>query len=158
MSALATHITSTDETATTTTTTTTSTAITTTAAAIKLLLLKLLRLLLLCLISPSTEFADMTDPTTCSFIRADVQAVMPQENMGYNGIDVAGSCGVNGSLFSSTASGLEAPAATPPPYQVLNIRYDLTSMRNVSAVITEVGLIPPTSIPVLIRELRLDQR
>jgi translation initiation factor eIF-2B subunit delta len=79
--------------------------------------------------------------------------------MGYKGTDLAGS-GATGSLFTSSPSGLEcsASAAPVPPYQVLNIRYDLTSMRNVSAVITEVGLIPPTSIPVLIRELRLDQR
>lgn len=78
--------------------------------------------------------------------------------MGHRGVDIAGSSGPTGSLFGPTSSGCEATAVPPPPYQVLNIRYDLTSMRNVSAVITEVGLIPPTSIPVLIRELRLDQR
>lgn len=91
-------------------------------------------------------------------LNVSMQTFSPQENMGYKGTAVAGSSGVNGSLFSSTPSGCETPSPPPPPYQVLNLRYDLTSIRNVSAVITEVGLIPPTSIPVLIRELRLDQR
>ena len=40
------------------------------------------------------------------------------------------------------------------PFQVLNPRYDLTPIENISAVATETGLIPPTSVPVLIRELR----
>jgi translation initiation factor eIF-2B subunit delta len=34
----------------------------------------------------------------------------------------------------------------------LNIRYDLTPIKYVSLVITEVGMIPPTSVPVLLRE------
>lgn len=88
----------------------------------------------------------------------DSQGFIPQERVGYQGVDVAGSSGANGSIFSASSFGCESPAVPPPPFQVLNLRYDLTSMRNVSAVITEVGLIPPTSIPVLIRELRLDQR
>ena len=77
--------------------------------------------------------------------------------MGYKGNGMAGNTGPNGSIFSDSQSG-HKPTSSTPPYQVLNIRYDLTSMRNVSAIITEVGLIPPTSIPVLIRELRMDQR
>lgn len=43
------------------------------------------------------------------------------------------------------------------PFQVLNPRYDLTPIENISAVATETGLIPPTSVPVLIRELREDK-
>jgi translation initiation factor eIF-2B subunit delta len=39
---------------------------------------------------------------------------------------------------------------------VVNLRYDLTPISNISVVATEIGLIPPTSIPVLIRELRGD--
>ena len=42
------------------------------------------------------------------------------------------------------------------PFQVLNPRYDLTPIENISAVATETGLIPPTSVPVLIRELKDD--
>ncbi|CAM9708992.1 unnamed protein product, partial [Phaeothamnion confervicola] len=37
--------------------------------------------------------------------------------------------------------------------QFLNLRYDLTPIKYVSLVVTEVGFIPPTSVPVLIREL-----
>jgi len=35
---------------------------------------------------------------------------------------------------------------------LLNLAYDLTPMDHVSVVVTEVGLIPPTSVPVVIRE------
>ena len=41
------------------------------------------------------------------------------------------------------------------PFQVVNLRYDLTPMHCVTVVATEAGLIPPTSVPVLIRELRV---
>jgi translation initiation factor eIF-2B subunit delta len=40
---------------------------------------------------------------------------------------------------------------------LLNLRYDLTPMKYVTLVITEVGMIPPTSVPVLIRESRKDE-
>lgn len=40
------------------------------------------------------------------------------------------------------------------PFQVINLRYDLTPAKLVSMVATETGLLPPTSIPVLLRELR----
>jgi translation initiation factor eIF-2B subunit delta len=36
--------------------------------------------------------------------------------------------------------------------RVLNLSYDLTPMEYVSAVVTEVGLVPPTSIPAILRE------
>jgi translation initiation factor eIF-2B subunit delta len=41
-----------------------------------------------------------------------------------------------------------------PSLKLLNLRYDLTPMKYVSLVITESGLIPPTSVPVLIREYK----
>jgi translation initiation factor eIF-2B subunit delta len=47
---------------------------------------------------------------------------------------------------------------TSLPFQVINLRYDLTNIINVSVVATENGLIPATSIPVLIREMRPDIR
>lgn len=43
------------------------------------------------------------------------------------------------------------------PFEVVNLRYDLTPLSNISVVATETGLIPPTSVPVLIRELQSDQ-
>jgi translation initiation factor 2B subunit (eIF-2B alpha/beta/delta family) len=39
------------------------------------------------------------------------------------------------------------------PYQVVNLRYDLTPIQNISVVATDQGLIPPTSIPVLVHDL-----
>jgi len=42
------------------------------------------------------------------------------------------------------------------PYQVINLRYDLTPLSHISAVATETGLIPPTSIPVLLKEFKVD--
>lgn len=57
--------------------------------------------------------------------------------------------GYRGALESSSA-------ARDAPYQILNMRYDCTPIGNISVVATETGLIPPTSIPVLIRELRTD--
>ena len=62
--------------------------------------------------------------------------VIPQLNPGY--------CGAAGKVDNTL------------PFQVLNLRYDCTPIGNISAVATETGLIPPTSIPVLIRELRTD--
>lgn len=38
------------------------------------------------------------------------------------------------------------------PFEVVNLRYDLTPLANISAIATESGLIPPTSVPILIRE------
>lgn len=43
-----------------------------------------------------------------------------------------------------------------PSLKLLNIRFDLTPMKYVSLVVTEVGHIPPTSVPVLIREYGKD--
>jgi translation initiation factor eIF-2B subunit delta len=37
---------------------------------------------------------------------------------------------------------------------MLNLVYDLTPAHYISQVITEVGIIPPTSVPVVIREYR----
>ena len=51
----------------------------------------------------------------------------------------------------------EASEVTRFPFQVINLRYDITPIEAVSVVATEAGMIPPTSVPVLIRELRLDQ-
>ncbi|CAM9219686.1 unnamed protein product, partial [Ectocarpus fasciculatus] len=49
-------------------------------------------------------------------------------------------------------SAAEASEATRFPFQVVNLRYDITPIEAVSVVATEAGMIPPTSVPVLIRE------
>jgi translation initiation factor eIF-2B subunit delta len=59
-------------------------------------------------------------------------------------------------VIDSTYKG-SAERNTNLPFAVINLRYDLTPMGNISVVATETGLIPPTSIPVLIRELRTDK-
>ena len=78
----------------------------------------------------------------------------------------------NGNNINNTAGSVNVPQTAPQlnceylggaqksdpslPFQVLNPRYDLTPIENISAVLTETGLLPPTSVPVLIRELRED--
>ena len=59
--------------------------------------------------------------------------------------------------YSNSNSGSDRGAsAVKLPFDVINLRYDLTPIGNISVVATEAGLIPPTSIPVLIRELGSD--
>eukprot|EP00163_Fabomonas_tropica_P024218 TRINITY_DN4186_c0_g1_i10.p1 TRINITY_DN4186_c0_g1~~TRINITY_DN4186_c0_g1_i10.p1 ORF type:complete len:565 (+),score=129.35 TRINITY_DN4186_c0_g1_i10:1045-2739(+) len=41
-----------------------------------------------------------------------------------------------------------------PELRLLNLEYDLTPIEYVTAVITEVGMVPPTSVPVILREYR----
>eukprot|EP01105_Mastigella_eilhardi_P017920 TRINITY_DN412_c0_g1_i1.p1 TRINITY_DN412_c0_g1~~TRINITY_DN412_c0_g1_i1.p1 ORF type:complete len:636 (+),score=191.18 TRINITY_DN412_c0_g1_i1:28-1908(+) len=41
--------------------------------------------------------------------------------------------------------------------KLLNLVYDLTPVDYIAMVITEFGMIPPTSVPVIIREFRADQ-
>lgn len=53
---------------------------------------------------------------------------------------------------SSKNSGLLRDWRDIPGLKLLNLMYDLTPVRYVSLVITEVGLIPPTSVPVILRE------
>jgi translation initiation factor eIF-2B subunit delta len=47
--------------------------------------------------------------------------------------------------------------AAIPALKLLNLRYDLTPIKYVDLVITEIGIIPPTSVPVLLREMSIDR-
>lgn len=55
---------------------------------------------------------------------------------------------------------LETPEGYPnlegwkqtPTLRVLNLAYDVIPIEYVSVVVTEVGLVPPTSVPVILRE------
>jgi len=58
------------------------------------------------------------------------------------------------SVYSASAQGSSSDAALP--FNVVNLRYDLTPIGNISVVATETGLTPPTSIPVLMREIQSD--
>jgi translation initiation factor eIF-2B subunit delta len=49
-----------------------------------------------------------------------------------------------------------APGLEKDYLRVLNLVYDLTPMEFVAMVISEVGMIPPTSVPVVIREYHKD--
>ena len=49
-----------------------------------------------------------------------------------------------------------AASSTKLPYEVVNLRYDLTPLSNISVIATETGLIPPTSVPILLREIQSD--
>ncbi|CAM9989821.1 unnamed protein product [Ectocarpus sp. 12 AP-2014] len=53
----------------------------------------------------------------------------------------------------SDASGDVDEFKALPSLKLLNLRYDLTPIKYVTLVITEFGFLPPTSVPVLIREL-----
>ena len=57
-------------------------------------------------------------------------------------------CKSKGQIAGSTAT-----QATPQP-KYLNVVYDITSSKYINVVITEIGLIPCTSIPVVLREYR----
>jgi translation initiation factor eIF-2B subunit delta len=59
-------------------------------------------------------------------------------------------------VYRGAAEGDKGPGARLP-YSVINLRYDLTPICNVSVVATESGLIPPTSIPILIKEYNKQQ-
>lgn len=63
-----------------------------------------------------------------------------------------------GSPFPPPAHSLLTPAKTlPDNLKILNLMYDVTPIESISMVITEFGMLPPTSVPVIIREFRADQ-
>lgn len=39
-----------------------------------------------------------------------------------------------------------------PRLKLLNLLYDVTPMKYLTMVVTEAGVVPPTSVPVIIRE------
>lgn len=54
---------------------------------------------------------------------------------------------------NNEASTTEAPKKKTSP-RLLNLQYDLTPIKFVGMVVTEAGLIPPTAVPALLREIR----
>ncbi len=88
------------------------------------------------------------NPISTTDATAGQPKYVPQEYGGYRG-------GAEPYTLTSNPAAASLDCAILP-YQVINLRYDLTSIRHISVIATESGLIPPTSIPVLIRELRLD--
>jgi len=43
-----------------------------------------------------------------------------------------------------------------PHLQLLNILYDVTPAQYITMIITEVGMIPPSSVPVVMEKVRKD--
>ena len=41
-----------------------------------------------------------------------------------------------------------------PRLRLLNLAYDVTPAEYVTMIVTEVGMLPPTSVPVVLREYR----
>lgn len=94
---------------------------------------------------------------------------VPQRQPGYRGAALAHEPSAGQSREGSTEAD---PISTPTlwrsnananaadsaglqlPFNVVNLRYDLTPIGNISVVATETGLTPPTSIPVLMREIQ----
>ena len=58
---------------------------------------------------------------------------------------------------NNTTQNMTADAIESIPYHVVNLRYDFTSIDKISAVATDSGLIPPSSIPTLIRRIKSAQ-
>ncbi|CAM9931032.1 unnamed protein product [Ectocarpus fasciculatus] len=56
-------------------------------------------------------------------------------------------------LISDASGGDMDEFKALPSLKLLNLRYDLTPIKYVTLVITEFGFLPPTSVPVLIREM-----
>jgi len=63
-----------------------------------------------------------------------------------------------GSPFEPTSDAKsDAESKLPPSLKQLNLLYDLTPAAFVSGIVTELGIIPPTSVAVLLRELNQAQ-
>jgi translation initiation factor eIF-2B subunit delta len=66
----------------------------------------------------------------------------------------AGGVAVVGVVGGSTNGGT---SGTNPNLSLLNLEYDTTPAEFVTVVVTEVGVLPPTSVPVVLREYRTDE-
>ena len=53
-----------------------------------------------------------------------------------------------------TATAPLAAGTRPATVNILNPTYDVTPPHLISMVITEVGMIPPSSVPFVVREVR----
>ena len=80
------------------------------------------------------ELGSINEIAIIDTFSTEENATIPQLKLGYQGI-----------LETKTNENQLA-------YNIINLRYDLTPINNISAIATETGLIPPTSIPVLLRE------
>mmetsp|Transcript_8740 Transcript_8740/g.12127 ORF Transcript_8740/g.12127 Transcript_8740/m.12127 type:complete len:507 (+) Transcript_8740:26-1546(+) len=99
-------------------------------------------------------------PTLQPYYRGPAETLLLTDNSNSGGgsgcehiaLPLASYVNSNSSRTIGSATGVSG-SAVRLPFDVINLRYDLTPIGNISAVATEAGLIPPTSIPVFIREL-----
>ena len=82
----------------------------------------------------------------------DPAALMKMNNQ--SGVALPGSNGVNGNGSSTNNS---TAWRENPNLSLLNLEYDTTPAEFVTVVVTEVGVLPPTSVPVVLREYRTDE-
>ena len=62
----------------------------------------------------------------------------------------------NQSVLSEVLSEQEGKKDDKPKVELLNLRFDLTPQKYLNLIVTEIGYIPPHSVPVVIREMRND--
>lgn len=65
--------------------------------------------------------------------------------------------------YGCPSPSLLTPPPPPPPPQgwseaprlrLLNLKYDVMPAEYVTMIVTELGMVPPTSVPVILREFR----
>jgi translation initiation factor eIF-2B subunit delta len=84
----------------------------------------------------------------------DVKALTPEAGNANTAVSATVGAPIPTAQAHCSYRGMVDRMDTQLPFQVVNLRYDLTPITNISVVATENGLIPPTSVPVLIRELK----
>jgi len=65
--------------------------------------------------------------------------------------------GANNGTSGSTGASTSTSSISNPNLSLLNLEYDTTPAEFVTVVVTEVGVLPPTSVPVVLREYRTDE-
>ena len=49
---------------------------------------------------------------------------------------------------------LSTASDSPPPLSALNVMYDVARPQDLTSVICEAGLIPPASVPIILRDFK----
>lgn len=107
------------------------------------------------------ELGHPSEIATTGKNEGNVSAVAPQRQPGYRGAaekPAVGPSSVTDQEFVSipTSWCQDSEVQQHLPFDVINLRYDLTPISHISVVVTETGMIPATSVPVLLREILSD--
>jgi translation initiation factor eIF-2B subunit delta len=98
--------------------------------------------------SETYKFHDRVQLDSVTYNELGDPAALTKLNDHGGGAVVADSTGINGTATSSSSN---------PNLSLLNLEYDTTPAEFVTVVVTEVGVLPPTSVPVVLREYRTDE-